>query len=64
MANRDMKAVSGSMTVRKISRERLSGFFTLLVTNVVAYLKMKEITILITTIPIIHYKFQYYQLNF
>ena len=42
MANREMKAVSGSNRVRKISRDSGSGFRTSLVTRVVAYLKGKK----------------------
>ena len=53
-----MKAVSGRMTVRKISRDRLSGFSTLLVTKVVAYLKIKssEIILCFTLGYIFHIK--------
>ena len=38
MAKREMKAVSGRITVRKISRAPASGLCTSLVTSVVAYL--------------------------
>ena len=40
MAKREMKAVSGRMTVRKISRAPASGLCTSLVTSVVAYLEV------------------------